>query len=138
MKKHTHLYIDEDVIKLAKLYRLNISSICQEALELELRVKGEYLDASVESLKDAAILHLGERERLREERTQIQRKAQGKLNEMIDFIKKAVAAGKYRGEAEVDFGACFPNGLWEKYGGLPGARVYPEWETFNRELSDMS
>lgn len=41
----------------------------------------------------------------------------GALPAMTDHIKAAIAAGKYRGEAEQDFGMLFPDDLWYELGG---------------------
>jgi hypothetical protein len=47
------------------------------------------------------------------------------LPAMTEHIKAAVAAGKYRGEAEQDFGQAFPDELWRDLGGRNG-RARPE------------
>lgn len=49
------------------------------------------------------------------------------LPAMTDHIKAAVAAGKYRGEAEQDFGHLFPDDLWRDLGGR-NERARPDYD----------
>lgn len=116
MKKHTTINIEESTITLAKFHGINVSRVCQDAINLELSIKSESLDATVESMKDLALMKLMEEE-TRKAHIIINRNTERqKAMDMIKHIESAVAAGVHRGRAEDDYGGLFPDDLWNKYG----------------------
>jgi hypothetical protein len=119
-KTRTTVYLDESSISLAKFYQINVSAVCQNALDIELKVKAGSLDATVESMKDLALVRLEEIEQVKAHLIIKREGGRQKILEMMTHIDSAVAAGRYRGEAETDYGEVFPEGLWEQCGGKQG------------------
>jgi len=98
-KKPIRIYLDERYLLIAKKRHIPIREIMIDAFEKSIfaYLDGEDVDTEYQKIVDKDV-------------TQIQ--------EMIAHIKAAIAAGKAKGEAEFDFHHVFPEGLWEKYGGL--------------------
>lgn len=116
MKHRTTVYLEESTITLAKFHGINVSRVCQDAINLELSIKSESLDATVESMKDLALKKLMEEETRKAHIIINRNNERQKTMDMIKHIEYATASGVTRGQAEVDFGEMFPDDLWNKFG----------------------
>lgn len=97
-KKFVGIYLDEGHLFIAKKYKVDFRSIMVEAFEKTIyaHIGGEeHLDEEIQKIIDAEL---------------------GQVESMIAHIKAGVAAGVHRGKMEMDFGWCFPEALWTRYG----------------------
>jgi hypothetical protein len=115
MKKvKTTIYISQVNRDLARVYRLNISEICEDSIESMIKAKAGDLDADIGTIRKLAEDMQTRKKAFAEHHRKIQAEIQRENEEMCAHAKAAKAAGKTRGEAEFDFGKMFPDRIWNE------------------------